>query len=148
MLLPVYMALDFECYKENCPVWIPKNRIIFDHKSERELGACSLTAMEEEEAELRNPFPSPPSHYKNYTNHNIQLLSLLRERIGDADLSAVNQYEVLADQQDVPEWPLAQLEKPRVDWIMEEGHYSVFGETWYVSEPKSRCLNSKQRRVY
>ncbi|KAK7694985.1 hypothetical protein QCA50_002173 [Cerrena zonata] len=76
--------------------------------------------MEEEEAELRNPFPSPPSHYKNYTNHNIQLLSLLRERTEDVDLTSVNQYDVLSDQQDVPDWPLSQLEKPRVDWITEK----------------------------
>lgn len=100
------------------------------------------TAMEEEEAELRNPFPSPPSHYKNYTNHNIQLLTLLRERVGDVDLSSVNQYEVLSDQQDVPDRPLAQLEKPRADWVKEEGHYSVYGDVWYVSELYWQWLNS------
>ncbi|KAI0080346.1 hypothetical protein K474DRAFT_1682729 [Panus rudis PR-1116 ss-1] len=91
--------------------------------------------MDDEEAELRNPFPSPPSHYKNYTNHNLELLSLLRERVGpETDLSTVNQHEVLSDQQDVPDFPLASLEKPRVDWILEEGHYTVFGDTWYVKE--------------
>ena len=90
--------------------------------------------MEDEEAELRNPFPSPPSHYKNYTSHNLQLLSLLHERTGDADIPTVNQYEVLSDQQDVPEWPLMQLEKPRADWIMEDGNYTVYGDTWYVSK--------------
>ncbi|CAL1695161.1 unnamed protein product [Somion occarium] len=90
--------------------------------------------MEEEEAELRNPFPSPPSHYKNYTTHNLQLLSLLRERAGDGDLSSFNQYEALSDQTDVPDWPLIQLEKPRVDWIVEDDSYNVFGDTWYVKE--------------
>ena len=90
--------------------------------------------MDDEEAELRNPFPSPPSHYTNYTSHNLKLLELLRDRVGEAsdDLSQVNQHEVLADQADVPEWPLQQLEKPRVDWILEDGHYTVFGDTWYV----------------
>ena len=88
--------------------------------------------MDEEEAELRNPFPSPPSHYTNYTNHNLDLLRLLRERVGDGDLSQVNQYEVLSDQTDVPDFPLVQLEKPRVDWILEEGQYTVFGDTWFV----------------
>ena len=87
---------------------------------------------EEEETELQNPFPSPPSHYTKYTTHNLHLLDLLRERAGDADLNTVNQYEVLRDQTDVPDWSLVQLEKPRVDWILEEGHYTVFGDTWFV----------------
>ena len=43
------------------------------------------------------------------------------------------QREVLKDQTDVPDWPLAQLEKPRVDWILEEGYYNVYGDTWFVS---------------
>ncbi|KAI0634257.1 MED7 protein-domain-containing protein [Trametes polyzona] len=91
--------------------------------------------MDDEETELRNPFPSPPSHYTRYTSHNLKLLALLRERAGpDADLYALNQYEVLSDQTDVPDWPLAQLEKPRVDWILEEGHYTVFGDTWFIKE--------------
>ncbi|KAG1749798.1 MED7 protein-domain-containing protein [Suillus paluster] len=92
--------------------------------------------MEEEEAELRNPFPSPPSHYNNYTSHNLKLLALLKERIGDqnTDVGTVNQHELLSDQAEVPSWSLPQLEKPRVDWILEEGHYNVFGDTWFVKE--------------
>ncbi|KAH9851861.1 MED7 protein-domain-containing protein [Lenzites betulinus] len=91
--------------------------------------------MEDEETELRNPFPSPPSHYTRYTNANLKLLDLLRERAGeDADLYALNQYELLSDHTDVPDWPLAQLEKPRVDWILEDGHYTVFGDTWFIKE--------------
>ncbi|KZT30742.1 hypothetical protein NEOLEDRAFT_1053088 [Neolentinus lepideus HHB14362 ss-1] len=90
--------------------------------------------MDDEEAELRNPFPSPPSHYTRYTNHNLKLLSLLKERAMAEDLSQVNQNEVLVDQNDVPEWPLAELEKPRVDWILDEGSYTVFGDTWFVKE--------------
>lgn len=88
--------------------------------------------MEEEEAELRNPFPSPPSHYQNYTTHNLKLLSLLKERVGEEDITQVNQHGILSDQNDIPDWPLAQLEKPRVDWILEEGSYTVFGDTWFV----------------
>ncbi|KAH9964250.1 MED7 protein-domain-containing protein [Russula dissimulans] len=91
--------------------------------------------MEDEpEAELRNPFPSPPSNYKHYTAHNIDLLSLLRERTEGQDASESSQHEILSDQTDVPEWPLTSLEKPRVDWIREEGHYSVFGDTWFIKE--------------
>lgn len=90
------------------------------------------TTMDEEEAELRNPFPSPPSHYTNYTGHNLKLLELLKEHVGEGDISSVNQAELLSDQADVPDWPLPQLEKPRVDWILEEGQYTVFGDTWFV----------------
>jgi mediator of RNA polymerase II transcription subunit 7 len=85
-----------------------------------------------QEAELRNPFPSPPSHYTNYTAHNLQLLSLLRERAEGQYASESTQIEILSDQNDVPDWPLASLEKPRVDWIREEGSYNVFGDTWFV----------------
>jgi len=87
---------------------------------------------DEEEAELRNPFPSPPSHYTNYTLHNLNLLALLKDRTSDTDISSVNQHQTLSDQTDVPSWPLVQLEKPRVDWIIEDGHYGVFGDTWFV----------------
>jgi mediator of RNA polymerase II transcription subunit 7 len=90
--------------------------------------------MEEEEAELRNPFPSPPSSYNNYTTHNLNLLALLEKRAGDqnADIETANQHEILSDQTDVPSWSLAQLQKPRVDWILEEGQYNVFGDRWFV----------------
>jgi mediator of RNA polymerase II transcription subunit 7 len=90
--------------------------------------------MDDEEAELRNPFPSPPSHYTKYTNHNLKLLRLLQERSHDLPPSQVNQYELLSDQRDVPDWPLTQLEKPRADWILDdpEGYYDVFGDRWFV----------------
>ncbi|KAF9477526.1 hypothetical protein BDN70DRAFT_810548 [Pholiota conissans] len=90
--------------------------------------------MDEDTAELRNPFPSPPSHYTKYTSHNLALLALLKER--ESENPNANQYEVLKDQQDVPDWPLTQLEKPRVDWILEEpdAYYDVFGDRWFVKE--------------
>ncbi|KIK70820.1 hypothetical protein GYMLUDRAFT_148414 [Collybiopsis luxurians FD-317 M1] len=72
--------------------------------------------MDEDDAELRNPFPSPPSHYTKYTSHNLNLLILLKEH--------------------VPDWPLTQLEKPRVDWILKdsEPYYDVFGDRWFVKD--------------
>ncbi len=88
----------------------------------------------DEDTELRNPFPSPPSHYTKYTTHNLNLLALLGER--EPEKPNPNQYDVLKDQQDVPDWPLVQLEKPRVDWILEEpdAYYEVFGDRWFVRE--------------
>lgn len=90
----------------------------------------------EDTAELRNPFPSPPSHYALYTPHNLKLLSLLKER--DPEGTNINQSEILGDQIEVPDWPLTQLERPRVDWILEEpdAYYEVFGDRWFV------CQNS------
>ncbi|KAF9076061.1 MED7 protein-domain-containing protein [Rhodocollybia butyracea] len=89
----------------------------------------------DDDAELRNPFPSPPSHYTKYTSHNLNLLALLKERVPDTDL-AFNQHEILKDQTDVPDWPLTQLEKPRVDWILKEPepYYDVFGDRWFVKD--------------
>lgn len=99
--------------------------------------------MDEEENELRNPFPSPPSHYTRYTSHNLKLLALLRERASSQgeEPEALNQHELLSDQKDVPEWPLVQLEKPRVDWILEdpEGYYDVYGDRWFVGAASS-CM--------
>ncbi len=92
---------------------------------------------DEQEAELRNPFPSPPSQYTNYATHNLRLLSLLKERAEGQDAAELTQNEVLSDQTDVPDWPLTSLEKPRVDWICEEGHYTVFGDMWFVRLPLS-----------
>ena len=90
--------------------------------------------MDDDDAELRNPFPSPPSHYIKYAPHNLKLLALLRERVPDPSDPTLNQYEVLSDQTDIPDWPLTQLEKPRVDWILEEpdAYYDVFGDRWFV----------------
>ncbi|KDR85395.1 hypothetical protein GALMADRAFT_51913 [Galerina marginata CBS 339.88] len=90
--------------------------------------------MDEDNAELRNPFPSPPSHYTKYTTLNLNLLALLKERAPDDP--SPNQHEVLNDQNDVPDWPLVQLEKPRVDWILEEpdAYYDVYGDRWFVKE--------------
>ncbi|CAK5280313.1 unnamed protein product [Mycena citricolor] len=92
--------------------------------------------MDDEDGELRNPFPSPPSHYTKYTSHNLALLALYQERTADAQSASTNQHQVLNDQTDVPDWPLIQLEKPRVDWILEdpEPYYDVFGERWFLKD--------------
>lgn len=96
---------------------------------------------DEQEAELRNPFPSPPSHYVNFTAHNLKLLSLLKERTEGQETSETTQNEILSDQSDVPEWPLTSLEKPRVDWIKEDGSYMIFGDTWFVRRLRRSCSN-------
>lgn len=113
-------------YYRILPLWQPR----------RDYGISDLVISHmddlEDTAELRNPFPSPPSHYALYTPHNLRLLSLLKER--DPQNSINNQSEILSDQTEVPDWPLTQLEKPRVDWILDEpdAYYDVFGDRWFV----------------
>jgi mediator of RNA polymerase II transcription subunit 7 len=88
--------------------------------------------MDEQDTELRNPFPSPPSHYSRYTSHNLNLLTLLLNRAHDPYHE--DQHHILSDHHDVPDWPLVQLEKPRIDWILDEpdAFYEVFGDRWFV----------------
>ncbi|KAF8531923.1 MED7 protein-domain-containing protein [Gautieria morchelliformis] len=93
----------------------------------------------EEDQELQNPFPSPPSHYSDYSSHNLRLLSLLKSRLNDdglasTDFTVEKQHELLPNEKDVPDWPLTRLEKPRVDWILEDGVYNAFGDIWFTKE--------------
>lgn len=129
-------------------------------------------------------FPSPPAYYARYTEHNLNLLALLRTRssalssviptaadtepgtspsvtprvelngnsaslntatngvngvhgtgaAGESDrLDVETQRRVLSDQENVPAWELMELEKPRADWIIEDGLYHTFGDAWPVS---------------
>lgn len=62
-------------------------------------------------------FPAPAPYYTRYTSDNLAL-----------PLTASVQ---LPNGQEVSR---AELEPPNIDWIVEEGSYSVFGETWPVEE--------------
>ncbi|KAI0034132.1 MED7 protein-domain-containing protein [Vararia minispora EC-137] len=104
-----------------------------------------------EEAELRNPFPAPPSLYTRYTSQNLKYLALLRERTAENEHGPDDpekQREVLADMPDVPDWPLAELEKPRADWIVEEGYYKVYGETWFLKETLPSLAENGIEQLY
>jgi mediator of RNA polymerase II transcription subunit 7 len=85
----------------------------------------------DEDGELRNPYPSPPSHYVRYTDENLRLLATLRARSEDPTSSS--QREILGDETKIPDWPLDELEMPRIDWILEDGEYTVFGDPQHVS---------------
>ncbi|KAG2023021.1 hypothetical protein CC2G_000726 [Coprinopsis cinerea AmutBmut pab1-1] len=107
--------------------------------------------MDDDEVnEVRNPFPSPPSHYTRYSSHNLKLLALLKERAPDHQDHPVNQHQLLSDQKDVPEWDLGLLEKPRVDWILDEpdAHYNVFGERWPVKEKHPSLAEAGITQLY
>ncbi|KDQ07602.1 hypothetical protein BOTBODRAFT_119857 [Botryobasidium botryosum FD-172 SS1] len=87
-------------------------------------------------AEIVNPFPSPPIQYNRYTPQNLDLLVLLRERSSTTIHQELqeNQHAILSNQADVPEWNLTELERPRADWIIEEGGYNTFGDRWPIPE--------------
>lgn len=62
-------------------------------------------------------FPAPAPYYTRYTSDNLSL-----------PLTASIQ---LPTGQEISR---AELEPPNIDWIVEEGNYSVFGETWPIEE--------------
>jgi len=98
----------------------------------------------EDESELRNPFPSPPSHYVRYTDDNLRLLSLFLENSKKSGLSS--QQEALSGETNIPNWPLEELEKPKLELILEDGEYTVFGDCWKTKEhiPGLRELGGTQ----
>lgn len=63
-------------------------------------------------------FPSPAHYYKRYTSSNFALPL-------DSVIGGIGVDEVVTR---------AELEPPNVDWIVEGGSYSVFGDTWPVEE--------------
>ncbi|KAG8905354.1 Mediator of RNA polymerase II transcription subunit 7 [Tulasnella sp. 403] len=88
-------------------------------------------------AEVVNPFPSPPDRYKLFTDKNIELLRLLRERTGttvhDPLPEDTSQVEILHDQpHDGITDDLLILEKPRLDWIVEGGRFDMYADVWKI----------------
>lgn len=86
--------------------------------------------------EIANPFTFPPSQFRLYTKRNLVLLNLLRARSGTQlydQISLESQHAILADQGEPLDWDLTRLERPRADWIEEEGGYEAFGDAWPVS---------------
>lgn len=85
--------------------------------------------------EIANPFTFPPSQYRLYTKRNLVLLDLLRSRSGTKlhdEISLEKQTQLLEDQGEPLDWTLPRLERPRADWIEQEGGYETFGDFWPV----------------
>ncbi|CAE6457312.1 unnamed protein product [Rhizoctonia solani] len=117
----------------------------------------------DEPAEIQSTFPTPPAHYTRYTNANLQLLSQLKTKLGpDApshhpasddlpypDVQAIRQqHNLLSEARDVPDWDLLELQPPRVDWIVEEGGYSTFGDQWAIPERQPTVEEIGMRQLY
>ncbi|GAA5846310.1 hypothetical protein JCM11251_008028 [Rhodosporidiobolus azoricus] len=64
-------------------------------------------------------FPAPSPFYQRYTSQNLSLPldALISDVPGESE-----------------PFRRAEMEPPNVDWIVEEGSYSVFGETWPIEE--------------
>ncbi|GAA5912323.1 hypothetical protein JCM6882_002559 [Rhodosporidiobolus microsporus] len=64
-------------------------------------------------------FPAPSPFYQRYTSANLALPldSLISDVPGELE-----------------PFSRREMEPPNVDWIVEEGSYSVFGETWPIEE--------------
>ncbi|KAJ1310131.1 hypothetical protein OPQ81_006876 [Rhizoctonia solani] len=117
----------------------------------------------DEPGEIQSTFPTPPAHYIRYTNANLQLLNQLKAKLGpDApphhpasddlpypDIQAIRQqHNLLPDARDVPDWDLLELQPPRVDWIVEEGGYSTFGDHWAIPERQPTVEEIGMRQLY
>ncbi|KAL5635901.1 hypothetical protein ACGC1H_004639 [Rhizoctonia solani] len=117
----------------------------------------------DEPTEIQSTFPTPPAHYIRYTNANLQLLNQLKTKLGpDApayhpasddlpypDVQAIRQqHNLLSDARDVPDWDLLELQPPRVDWIVEEGGYSTFGDQWAIPERQPTVEEIGIRQLY
>ncbi|GAB1517374.1 hypothetical protein RhiTH_000421 [Rhizoctonia solani] len=117
----------------------------------------------DEPGEIQSTFPTPPAHYVRYTSSNLQLLNQLKTKLGsDApsyhpasddlpypDVQAIRQqHNLLSDARGVPDWDLLELQPPRVDWIVEEGGYSTFGEQWSIPERQPTVEEIGVRQLY
>ncbi|KAG8980952.1 hypothetical protein FRB90_007374, partial [Tulasnella sp. 427] len=84
--------------------------------------------------EVDNPFPRPPERFRLFTDLNVALLKTLRERSGTQvhePLPEGQSQEAILEGENLEGVPedLAELERPRVDWVVEGGHFEVF-EVW------------------
>ncbi|QRV86504.1 mediator complex subunit Med7 [Ceratobasidium sp. AG-Ba] len=117
----------------------------------------------DEPTEIQSTFPAPPAHYLRYTNANLQLLAQLKDKLGpdspsyhpastDApypDVQAIRQqHALLTGAHDVPDWDLLELQRPRVDWIVEEGGYSTFGQEWQIPDQQTTVEQLGVQQLY
>ncbi|BGP58149.1 hypothetical protein JCM8202_006149 [Rhodotorula sphaerocarpa] len=75
-------------------------------------------------------FPAPPVYYHRYTDDNLAV------PLDADDADPQSEPALLASSVPGDPQPFTRrdLEPPQVDWIVQDGSYSVFGETWPVEE--------------
>lgn len=88
--------------------------------------------MDSETVEVGSTFPAPPSQYKYFSQDNLDLLEGLPTDIPATKEAFVEWYNKTKGE-DIDVDLRTTLVKPRVDWILEDGYYSAYGELWPVS---------------
>ena len=85
-------------------------------------------------AELANTlFPPPPPFYKEFTSAHLARYAELRGESSGTSKGKAGALEL--DEEDQAELKELEkkLEKPRADWIVEEGRWMCFGQQYDVS---------------
>jgi len=95
------------------------------------VAAGEQVQQEDDEQPIDNAgsiFPPPPKQfYNHYTFRNLELAKQLK---------ATGSF-TLQENETRPDFDLFELvEPPNLDWIQEDGSWTVFGETWPVSGPR------------
>ncbi|SCZ94799.1 BZ3500_MvSof-1268-A1-R1_Chr12-1g03666 [Microbotryum saponariae] len=75
-------------------------------------------------------FPSPSHYYKRYTSHN---LSLPLDH-PDSLHNPTDEAKVSTSLNNTDRFTRMDLEPPQLDWVLERGSYTVFGEVWPVND--------------
>jgi len=85
--------------------------------------------LQQDQEEVENAasiYPAPPNVYKRFTNRNLALAKIAKEK-GSIEKEDLVQGET------VPSFDLTTLvDPPNIDWIVEEGKWSAFGQEFYV----------------
>ena len=89
------------------------------------------SVMDNETVEVGSTFPAPPSYYKHFTQQNIDLVDKVPSEI-EPGLEPFQHWYKQETGDDTSVDLRTQLTKPRVDWIVEDGYYSAYGELWPV----------------
>lgn len=95
--------------------------------------------QQQETLEVGSTFPAPPNYFKYFTNSNLQVLNDIPHDLPNDFLSYqsfIKNNVVEYDHQSLENVDLRKvLNKPRLDWIEDDGYYTVFGDYWPVSCP-------------
>lgn len=87
--------------------------------------------MDNETVEVGSTFPAPPSYFKHFTQQNLDLVESVPTDISPTTEAFQQWYKETCDDEVSVDLRSA-LSKPRVDWIVEDGYYSAYGEVWPV----------------
>ncbi|KAG8987911.1 Mediator of RNA polymerase II transcription subunit 7 [Tulasnella sp. JGI-2019a] len=83
-------------------------------------------------------YPIPPERFKSFTDANLNLLKLVRERtqttLHEPLPEGTNQADILNDQppESIPDLDVTVLEPPRLDWIIEGGRFEMYKDPWPI----------------